>query len=68
MRRCRCCRQSWPIEFYTVCRSDGLRRRTCMACRRNCGPARVKRMRETTRAWKARLAADVAAVRQERVA
>jgi hypothetical protein len=63
MKKCRCCRQLWPLECYEVCRPDGLLRGKCKACQRNCGPARKRRAVARTRAWKAALRADVLALR-----
>ena len=63
MKRCRCCRQSWPLEFFTVCRPDGLRRSTCMACRKGCRPG-SRNVRN--RAYRAHLRASVEAVRRAR--
>ncbi len=59
MKRCRCCRQDWPDEFFTVCRPDGLRRSTCNACRLGCRPdATHVRYRAYKREWAARKRAD----------
>lgn len=63
MRRCRCCRQEWPLEFYPVCRPDGLRRRRCSACRAHCGPGSTNAQR---RRYRATLRDAVLAVRAAR--
>jgi len=71
MKKCRCCRQFWPLECYEVCRPDGLRRGKCRACQRS----ECKRFRqryyarhraeaiERSRLWKAALRAEVMAMR-----
>lgn len=70
MKKCRCCRQSWPIEFYPVARRrvDGspILRASCLACRRHCGAAGRRAAVARTTAWKAQLRADVEAVRLAR--
>lgn len=65
MKKCRCCRQSWPLEFYPTYTMRGVeyRRVKCLSCRENCGAARRRRDVERTRAWKASLRADVMAMR-----
>ncbi len=73
MKRCRCCRQSWPIEFYTPV--GRWRRSTCLACRAGCKRFRERyyaRHREEaiarTNAYRAVLRAEVAMVRAVRAA
>jgi hypothetical protein len=73
MRRCRCCRQSWPIEFFTPV--GRWRRATCLACRAGCKRFRERHYatnRETmlrrSIEWRARLRADVQAIRAQRAA
>lgn len=65
-RRCRCCREWWPVTDFGIVRSDGLRRQRCHACRRHCGPARRRRAVEITRAWRERLKSDVSVIRAAR--
>ena len=63
MKRCRCCRQEWPIEFFAIARKDGWRRATCNACRRGCRPTtRYGKVR----LYRAALRAQVEAVRMAR--
>ena len=64
MKRCRCCRQSWPIEFYAPV--GRWRRSTCLACRTNCGEARKRQNVARTQAYKAQIRAQVEAVRLAR--
>lgn len=70
MKQCRCCKNSWPLEFFRVARRrlDGtpIRRASCEACRLNCGAARRRRAIRITAEWQARLRADVMAVREAR--
>jgi hypothetical protein len=70
VKRCRCCRQSWPIEFYPTARYrvDGtpILRARCLACRWHCGAARRRAAVARTAAYRARLRADVEAVRLAR--
>lgn len=71
VRRCRCCHNIWPIEFYTATGgrdASGVQylRATCTACRVNCGPVRRRRNVQRIAAWRARLRADVLAVRAAR--
>lgn len=69
MRRCRCCRQAWPIDCFGRYRYRGAirHRLRCEACRLNCGAARRRRAVERTNAYRARVRAEVEAVRLARV-
>ena len=72
MKRCRCCRQTWPIEFYAPV--GRWRRSTCSACRAGC-----KRFRERyyirhrdeaiarTKAYRSTLRAEIERVRSARM-
>lgn len=65
MKRCRCCRGEWPLEFYPTYRFRGVeyRRQRCLACRTNCKPgSRPAR----NRAYRAHLRSQVEAVRAAR--
>ena len=68
MKRCRCCRQTWPLDFYPTYRMRGVtyRRARCLACRENCGAARRRAAVIRTGLWKARLRGDVESTRLAR--
>ena len=66
-RKCSCCRQWWPddADFYRYV-AGRLQTNRCKACKRH-GPTPARRTRiERTKAWYARLRADVERVRRER--
>lgn len=75
MKRCRCCRQTWPLEFYkTDSARQGWRSSRCAACNecKRFAQRYYQRNREAcierTRSWKARVREDIVALRRERAA
>lgn len=67
MMKCRCCRQSWPLEFYPTYTMRGVeyRRIQCLACRKNC-PGRQRRKVAATRERRSRLRSEVRLARARR--
>lgn len=77
MKRCRCCRQTWPIEFYPIARRVDVRingrrirhtyrRATCTACRASAVERRRKAVART-KAYRERLRAEIQHVRSVRM-